>query len=177
MGVMGIFKQTRGFTIVELLIVIVVIAILAAITIVAYNGIQTQTKNTKTINAAAAWIKALKLYEADNGAFPSANSCLGTTTTYDGNGRCWDSGTWVINSAFLTAMSKYMSSSPEPDTTYIDPVNNPDRRGAFYHTSGSIRYIWVMLVGINSCPDIAGLPLSTQGSGTDGIYCRYVLSS
>ena len=34
-------RQTKsGFTIVELLIVIVVIAILAAITIVAYNGIQ-----------------------------------------------------------------------------------------------------------------------------------------
>ena len=33
-----------GFTIVELLIVIVVIAILAAITIVAYNGIQNQAK-------------------------------------------------------------------------------------------------------------------------------------
>lgn len=32
--------KSRGFTIVELLIVIVVIAILAAITIVAYNGIQ-----------------------------------------------------------------------------------------------------------------------------------------
>ncbi|MCB8045019.1 prepilin-type N-terminal cleavage/methylation domain-containing protein [Microbacterium oxydans] len=30
----------RGFTIVELMIVVVVIAILAAITIVAYNGIQ-----------------------------------------------------------------------------------------------------------------------------------------
>ena len=32
--------KKRGFTIVELLIVIVVIAILAAISIVAYNGIQ-----------------------------------------------------------------------------------------------------------------------------------------
>lgn len=35
-------KSSRGFTIVELLIVIVVIAILAAITIVAYNGIRRQ---------------------------------------------------------------------------------------------------------------------------------------
>jgi prepilin-type N-terminal cleavage/methylation domain-containing protein len=33
-------QKQRGFTIVELLIVIVVIGILAAITIVAYNGIQ-----------------------------------------------------------------------------------------------------------------------------------------
>ncbi|MFZ1242596.1 MAG: prepilin-type N-terminal cleavage/methylation domain-containing protein [Candidatus Saccharimonas sp.] len=36
----------RGFTIVELLIVIVVIAILAAISIVNYNGIQQRVKNT-----------------------------------------------------------------------------------------------------------------------------------
>ena len=37
-------KTSRAFTIVELLIVIVVIAILAAITVVAYNGIQTRAK-------------------------------------------------------------------------------------------------------------------------------------
>jgi len=39
-------KQKQGFTIVELLIVIVVIAILAAITIVAYNGIQNRAKQS-----------------------------------------------------------------------------------------------------------------------------------
>ena len=37
----------RGFTIVELLIVIVVIGILAAITIVAYNGVQNRAEETK----------------------------------------------------------------------------------------------------------------------------------
>ena len=37
-------NKSRGFTIVELLIVIVVIAILAAITIVAFNGIQERSQ-------------------------------------------------------------------------------------------------------------------------------------
>lgn len=40
------WARQKGFTIVELLIVIVVIAILAAITIVAYNGIQNRAKDT-----------------------------------------------------------------------------------------------------------------------------------
>ena len=39
-------KKQTGFTIVELLIVIVVIGILAAITIVAYNGIQNRANDT-----------------------------------------------------------------------------------------------------------------------------------
>jgi prepilin-type N-terminal cleavage/methylation domain-containing protein len=38
----------NGFTIVELLIVIVVIGILAAITIVSYNGVQTRAANART---------------------------------------------------------------------------------------------------------------------------------
>lgn len=37
-------SSNKGFTIVELLIVVVVIAILAAITIVAYNGITYRSK-------------------------------------------------------------------------------------------------------------------------------------
>ena len=45
---MGVPYQTqKGFTIVELLIVIVVIGILAAIVIVAYNGIQDRAQSSK----------------------------------------------------------------------------------------------------------------------------------
>ena len=42
--------STKGFTLVELLIVIVVIAVLATITIVAYNGVQNRT-NDSTVQA------------------------------------------------------------------------------------------------------------------------------
>lgn len=50
---MKVVKKQSGFTIVELLIVVVVIAILAAITIVAYNGIQERSR----ASAAAASLK------------------------------------------------------------------------------------------------------------------------
>ena len=63
-------KSTSGFTIVELLIVIVVIAILAAITVVAYTGIQQRAQNSTTISATQQAIKLLELYRAENGAYP-----------------------------------------------------------------------------------------------------------
>jgi prepilin-type N-terminal cleavage/methylation domain-containing protein len=55
--------KRQGFTIVELLIVIVVIAILAAITIVAYNGIQNRSKSTQFLAAIDAYIKAAEIYK------------------------------------------------------------------------------------------------------------------
>jgi prepilin-type N-terminal cleavage/methylation domain-containing protein len=49
----------RGFTIVELLIVIVVIGILAAITVVAYNGVQTRAQTTKRDSDLSLYYKAI----------------------------------------------------------------------------------------------------------------------
>lgn len=50
MNLRGRNKQTQGFTIVELLIVIVVIAVLAAIVIVAYQGVQNRANDTAVQN-------------------------------------------------------------------------------------------------------------------------------
>ena len=63
-------KQT-GFTIVELLIVIVVIAILAAISVVAYNGIQNRAKTTAGYQLAQNIIKKAEIYRQVEGFYPS----------------------------------------------------------------------------------------------------------
>lgn len=72
--------KSRGFTIVELLIVIVIIAILAAITIVAYNGIQQRANDSHRMNDANAMIKALAQYYVQNGGFPATAPNPGNST-------------------------------------------------------------------------------------------------
>ena len=84
-------KSKSGFTIVELLIVIVVIAILAAITIVAYNGIQQRANNAQRIAAAKQWYDAITEYTASNQAYPAGavgnDFCIGENnpTNLDAN--------------------------------------------------------------------------------------------
>lgn len=80
----------RGFTIVELLIVIVVIAILATIVIVAYNGVTSRANTTKNQTNAASVRRKAEAYYADslggNGLYPPAIGTAATNwTTYTTN--------------------------------------------------------------------------------------------
>jgi prepilin-type N-terminal cleavage/methylation domain-containing protein len=59
-----------GFTIVELLIVIVVIAILAAISIVSFTGIQEKSRYTAVRSDLGNLHTALQAYYADTGSYP-----------------------------------------------------------------------------------------------------------
>ncbi len=67
-------NKSRGFTIVELLIVIVVIGILAAIVIVAFNGVQSRAKYATMKSDIASFEKIIKLYYIDEGSYPPPDS-------------------------------------------------------------------------------------------------------
>ncbi len=67
-------KNQKGFTIVELLIVIVVIAILAAISIVAYTGVQDNARNTQRKADAKSVLDAINAYYAKEGSWPGTAS-------------------------------------------------------------------------------------------------------
>lgn len=93
-------QKQKGFTVVELLIVIVVIGILAAITIVAYNGIQNRAINSAGSSAAAQAVKLVNGYVSTYGTYPSTGrSCLTANS-------CLFGGPMTTNAIFKTEMQK-----------------------------------------------------------------------
>jgi len=66
-------KHNKGFTIVELLIVIVVIGILALLVITTYSGIQAKARNAKRQSDIAALQTQLEAFFSQNGYYPSLN--------------------------------------------------------------------------------------------------------
>jgi len=95
-------KKDRGFTIVELLIVIVVIAILAAIVIVAYNGVQRRANASTAKSNAEGVQKVVEAYAADTGAGNGSYPTLVQLTGWTGGITRVPSGV-TVNSAQLTA--------------------------------------------------------------------------
>lgn len=69
-------KRQAGFTIVELLIVIVVIAILAALSIVAYSGIQQRATDAAIASKESQVKKKLEAYKVEHEAYPASQSAF-----------------------------------------------------------------------------------------------------
>lgn len=132
-------RKDRGFTIVELLIVIVVIAILAAITIVAYNGIQNRAKSSSAQSAAVSLDKKIEAYNAINSQYPNtANviTCQGTS------GACGTQN----SVATTTASDWYSAPSATATQSTVLPTTAPsDPNMLWYFPSGTVGaciYYW-----------------------------------
>jgi type II secretion system protein G len=67
---MTLQRKNEGFTIVELLIVIVVIGILAALVVTTFTGIQQRARNTERETDIKAVHGQLEAYYAQNGSYP-----------------------------------------------------------------------------------------------------------
>jgi prepilin-type N-terminal cleavage/methylation domain-containing protein len=175
-------QKTAGFTIVELLIVVVVIAILAAITIVSYNGITARanesaikselSQNAKTISNAA---------NIAGGTYTTAAVMSGgaarisySADRYKVVSYCTN-GTEFVLAAETKAGKKYYSRSNN-----IAPVNN-DAIDAFLPCSslsvgGTVKTTYTNLPAAcsiqgGSCT-VTGTATVVYGNAPEGIFAR-----
>lgn len=114
-------NRQQGFTIVELLIVIVVIGILAALVISTYNGIQAKARNSKResdINSVQTQIEA---YFAQTGHYPSyADLSDSTWDTYNLKGL--DQG--ALHDPLASGSDITLSQTDAPKVYQYAPLNS-----------------------------------------------------
>jgi len=146
----------QGFTIVELLIVIVVIAILAAISIAAYTNIQERAKTSRRNSEMAQLLKAITLARTATGKtlgeitgnFSSVSACTGSTNP-DGlepknlpkTSNCWTryyTNIDRISAASGVDLSSFRNGDERGNPYMFD--ENEGEGGDYCRTDGTIRY-------------------------------------
>jgi type IV pilus assembly protein PilA len=71
----------KGFTLIELMIVIAIIGILAAIAIPAYQNYTIRAQVTEGLSLADGWKTSVSEFYAQNGVFPAGSSSTGSATS------------------------------------------------------------------------------------------------
>jgi prepilin-type N-terminal cleavage/methylation domain-containing protein len=144
-------RKDRGFTIVELLIVIVVIAILAAITIVAYNGIQNRSKLSSAQSTENIVAKKAEAWNAIQSSYPSycqlATNTLAPTGAGTGVGAagCVAAGgngpaeAKLDDPSLIAVNATSVTPANGVNTVFYAPCSTTGARISYYHyTNGAI---------------------------------------
>lgn len=90
-------NRQGGFTVLEVLLVVVVIAILALISIIAYNGLQSRAYYNRAQSEMSQIAKAIHLYYVDHAAYPEdvdRNVPAVIQPYINGRVETWPKGTW-----------------------------------------------------------------------------------
>lgn len=147
--------NNRGFTIVELLIVIVVIAILAAITIVAYNGIQNRAKSSAAAALAGMISKKVEAYNSLHGSYPTY--CQFATSTTNATGTPTGIGTagCVAGAAVAAIEAKLddptdvrMNTPTDQNSVLYKVCTSPARTAQLHYYDPTIASPFIKYVGI-----------------------------
>jgi prepilin-type N-terminal cleavage/methylation domain-containing protein len=107
-------KNNKGFTLIEVLLVVAIIAILAGIVIIAVNPSKqlADSRNAQRRADVSTILNAVYQYSIDNGSIPAAITSTATDVCNTG-GTC----TGLTDLSVLTASGKYLVSIPKDPST------------------------------------------------------------
>jgi len=188
-----------GFTIVELLVVIVVIGILAAITIVAYRGITGKATIASLESDLTNASKQLKLFQVENSAYPetircdipdsSTNKCVksssGNDYTYPAPNNSSSPQTFTLDAANGTITYRITNDSTPTDVTTTPitaiaaisgttTVGSALTAGALTPSGATVAYQWQSATTSGgSYTNIAGATASTY-TLVAGDWSKYI---
>jgi len=153
-------NQQSGFTIIELIVVIAIIAVLSGIVLLNINQYQTKARDARRISDLDNIRKALEMYRAANGYYPPSGC------GYDCNGYFYSANSsWQTLENYL---KPYISSLPK------DPINNataPWTDGNYSYAYGNVgRYTHANQYDLTAQLETANHQLSCKNKCTKYFY-------
>ena len=150
----------KGFTLIELMIVVAIVGILAAIAIPAYQNYTIRAQVTEGLSIGDGWKTAIAEYYANNGTWPTQANLTGTVVS---TGK-YESGVTVVAGGVIKI-------------TYGLQVNNiiaGDILGVVPYTDTNNDIIWVC--GLHAAPAGATIATGAAAGGGTTVPAQYLPS-
>jgi type IV pilus assembly protein PilA len=152
-------KMQKGFTLIELMIVVAIIGILAAIAIPAYQNYTIRAQVTEGLNLSDGWKTAVAEYYANNGTWP-------TLAMLNGGGAIASTGKYVSQVTVVAGgviQATYSNGAPFQANKNINGLI----LGLIPYTNANGDIVWVCGLGVP--PIVAGVNIAAGaavGGGT-----------
>jgi type IV pilus assembly protein PilA len=119
----------KGFTLIELMIVVAIIGILAAIAIPAYQNYTIRAQVTEGLNLADGWKTGMSEFYAQNGSMPATSSTTGGATAMVAAGATtgkYVTNVGVVNGAISITYGNQANTKIATQTLGLTPYISPN---------------------------------------------------
>ena len=162
-------SKKRGFTLVELLVVISIVSLLASISLTYLNTARAKSRDAKRLRDLTEMRKALQMYWNQNGSFPSTGGQYWANCNSGAGGMTRDYDDWIRNGAggFTPTFIASLPNDPKPGAD--------GTRNCYQYRSNGTNYILFANRTVESVP-AANIPTSLcrpSVCGTGATYAVY----